>query len=990
MLENNSARQRAEEALAASEAELRALFAAMTDVILVYDAQGRYLQIAPTNPALLIKPPAELVGRTVHEVLPPAEADYILQHIRLALEKHQPINVEYSLPIDGAPVRFDGTVSPLGEDKVFWIVRDITERKRAQEALQKQQEELRIILDSIPAWVFYKDQDNRFIRVNSAFSEIMRVPKEELEGRSLFDLYPGEQAEAYWRDDNEVMASGKAKTNIIEPMDTPKGRLWAQTDKIPYRDTRGNIIGIIGFATDITARKQAEEALALERNLLRTLIDNVPDYMYVKDTQSRFVVGNLAIAHSFGKTWPEEIYGKTDFDYHAPELAAQFLADEQAILTSGQPLINREEYVIEPAGNQKWLITSKVPLRDNQGEIVGLVGVGRDITARKRAEEARRLDSQIMANMVDGVYLIRANDGIIVYANPQFERMFGYGPGELIGKHVSIVNASFERSPEETANEIIQALNTSGVWNGEVYNVKKDGTPFWCNASVSTFTHAEYGIVWVSVHQDITERKRAEEALRASEQYARSIIDSSLDMIITVDRDRRIVEFNQAAQGAFGYSHTEVLGQHVSLLYADREECQAVHQTTFEEGKVVREIFNRRKNGEIFPSLLSAAVMRDAKGELIGVVGISRDITERKRMEAELQETNEKLTVWVNQLEEKSREIELLSQMGDLLQSCRNAEEAYKVIARSVRLLFPAESGSLSVLNNSRNLVEMMAAWGESPPRECTFTLDDCWGLRRGRPHVIEGLDSGVICAHVGKDVPASYLCIPMMAQGETLGVLHLRSGLPDVNPTVRRPNGQSEHFPVSKQQLAATVAEHIALSLSSLKLRETLRHQALRDPLTGLFNRRYMEETIERELHRAARNATPLGMIMFDIDHFKEFNDNFGHAAGDAILRDLGAYLEGKIRHEDIACRYGGDEFILVLPECSSETTCERAEELREAIKSLNVRYYNQSLPMVTVSLGVAVFSAHGSTAESLLRKADQALYRAKAEGSDRVLVAN
>ena len=284
----------------------------------------------------------------------------------------------------------------------------------------------------------------------------------------------------------------------------------------------------------------------------------------------------------------------------------------------------------------------------------------------------------------------------------------------------------------------------------------------------------------------------------------------------------------------------------------------------------------------------------------------------------------------------------------------------------------------------------MMSAWGESPPRECTFTLDDCWGLRRGRPHVVQEPDSEMNCAHLGKDVPASYLCIPMMAQGETLGVLHLRSEPPDANPSERRPNAQDRHFTSSKQQLAVTVAEHIALSIASLKLRETLRHQAIRDPLTCLYNRRYMEETIERELHRAARNGAPLGIIMFDIDHFKELNDSFGHSAGDAFLRELGTFLMANVRQEDIACRYGGDEFILVLPECSIETTRERAEQVREGFKRLGVKYHGQGLRAVTLSLGVAVFSAHGLTAESLLRKADQALYRAKAEGRDRVVVAN
>lgn len=615
---------------------------------------------------------------------------------------------------------------------------------------------------------------------------------------------------------------------------------------------------------EIAERRRAEEALGLERNLLRTLIDTVPDYLYVKDTESRFVVSNLATARSFGNGLPESLYGKCDSELFAPDLAAGFMADEQGVLSSGQPLVNREEYVVESSGNLKWLITTKVPLRDNQGKIIGLVGVGRDISERRKAEEAQANLAAIVESSDDA--MIGKNlDGIIITWNAAAERMYGYAWEEIKGRSISIL------APPDRQGET----------------------------------------------EEILER---------------------------IKRGERL--------------------QH------------------FETERI-------RKDGSPVQVSLTVSAIKDGEGKITGASTIARDITERKRMEAELQESNKKLTVWVNQLEQSSREIEQLSQMGDRLQSCRNADEAYQVISHSGRSLFPAESGALFVLNNSRNLIEMAAAWGESRPRERTFSPDDCWGLRRGRPYVVEEAESDVLCAHLGKDIPAGYLCIPMMAQGETIGVLHLRSDRPVVGEAGRGEDG-GRHFTVSKQQLAGTVAEHIALSLASLQLRETLRSQAIRDPLTGLFNRRYMEETIERELHRAERNGTPLGVIMFDIDHFKQFNDNFGHGAGDAILRELGTFIEGKMRREDIACRYGGDEFILVLPECSIETTYKRAEQFRLEFKDQNVTFHRQSLPMVSLSMGVAASSPHGTNAEVLLRRADQALYRAKADGRDRVVAAD
>ena len=244
---------------------------------------------------------------------------------------------------------------------------------------------------------------------------------------------------------------------------------------------------------------------------------------------------------------------------------------------------------------------------------------------------------------------------------------------------------------------------------------------------------------------------------------------------------------------------------------------------------------------------------------------------------------------------------------------------------------------------------------------------------------------SGPLCKHVSQPVTNGYLCVPMMAQGETLGILHLRSGQPAASQTGQ----EQETLAVSQGQLAVTLAEHIALALANLELRETLRQQAIRDPLTGLFNRRYMEETLERELRRAERRKVSLGVVMFDLDHFKKFNDTFGHPAGDVVLREIGAFLQTRVRVEDIACRYGGEEFLVILPEASLDDTRKRAEQLRKGIKQLHVRYHDQALGAVTVSLGVAVFPDHASTTEAIVRGADAALYRAKGEGRDRVVVA-
>jgi diguanylate cyclase (GGDEF)-like protein len=326
-------------------------------------------------------------------------------------------------------------------------------------------------------------------------------------------------------------------------------------------------------------------------------------------------------------------------------------------------------------------------------------------------------------------------------------------------------------------------------------------------------------------------------------------------------------------------------------------------------------------------------------------------------------------------LAQRSRELDVLNRMGEMLQACVTEDEAYAVVGRFVSELFPGEPGGVFVTSASRNLVEARAVWAATAsPDWAVFKPEECWALRRGRLHLVESTASGLLCSHLPQPAPASYLCIPLIAQGESLGLLYL--------------GASAGTWSEAQQRLASTVADQLGLAVANLKLRETLRNQSIRDPLTGLFNRRYMEETLERELRRGDRSQSPLGVVMIDLDHFKLFNDTHGHDAGDMLLRDLGRLLQTSVRSGDVACRYGGEEFMLILPGANVEITRKRAERIREAVKHLFVSHRGQSVGSVTMSAGVAAFPDHGTTGEVLTQAADAALYRAKTEGRDRVVV--
>ncbi len=372
-----------------------------------------------------------------------------------------------------------------------------------------------------------------------------------------------------------------------------------------------------------------------------------------------------------------------------------------------------------------------------------------------------------------------------------------------------------------------------------------------------------------------------------------------------------------------------------------------------------------------------SVVLLDEKGQPRFNQGLLVDITESKQIQEALQAANEKLTRWLGELELRTGEIALLNQMGDLLQTCLTVEEACVVLSQSARQLFPNDSGAIYLISASRNLVEIVAEWGVSPPGVRIFAPDDCWSLRRGQVHVIRQNEMSLRCRHLNDAPPGTSICIPMMAQGDALGVLNLHTVVTE------------NDLLVTKQNLAQTVAESAALALANLKLRESLRQQSIRDPLTGLFNRRYMEETLEREVRRAARHQSSLSIIMLDVDHFKQFNDTFGHDAGDALLREVGNFLKVTVRGSDVACRYGGEEFMLLLPEVSQEIACERAELVRNGIKHLHVHYHGQPLGAITISSGVATYPDHGADGDFVVRAADAAMYRAKQEGRDCVRLA-
>jgi diguanylate cyclase (GGDEF)-like protein/PAS domain S-box-containing protein len=492
------------------------------------------------------------------------------------------------------------------------------------------------------------------------------------------------------------------------------------------------------------------------------------------------------------------------------------------------------------------------------------------------------------------------------------------------------------------------------------------------------------------------------------------VLEHTDDAVIVKDLNAVVTYWNRAASFMYGFSSQEAVGQTLRKLHAaDISEDDYARILERVRAGVPTSVTTerRKKNGEIVRVALRTTPLLDHQGKLVGEITVARDITAlhyteealraaqetlhvkiagirdanrnltreiaaRHKTDAEMRRNNKALAATVRQLESFHRDGEALSRMAELLQSCTQRAEAYAIVRETGAQLFPESAGCLFIYRESRDVLEHACSWGSAPPPAATLAPDECWALRLGSPHFVPR-KGAIRCRHSHDEVE-SYVCMPVQGQGQVLGLLHIAV---EVDALTKRPARDAE------QRLRA-MTDRVGPALANLKLRDALREMALRDGLTGLYNRRYLEDVLSRELHRAERSGKPVAVVMIDIDHFKRFNDKFGHDAGDFVLSALARAISKSIRPSDIACRYGGEELAVVLAEADLDCARERAEQMRLAIRETNLVHLGQTLPAPTASFGVAVYPANGTKPADLLKAADQALYRAKEEGRDRVCV--
>jgi PAS domain S-box-containing protein len=676
-------RKRMEDALKESEPRFRAIFDGVNDGILVADVETRKFYLGNNAICQMLGyRPEDIKNLGVMDIHPKESLPYVTEQFdRLA--RHE-IGAATEIPVkrrDGTVLYADITSSSLtlaGRTYLIGVFRDITERKRMEDEIKRTSQFLETILENANVWFDVLDENGNVIVWNKGAELISGYTREEAVGhaKTWEWLYPDEEYRKSITDNvADVMQRGRMDQDLETTIKRKDGQIrvisWNQRNLL---DEHGKVIGSVAIGRDITEGQLIEEALANERNVLRTLIDNLPDNIFIKDAESRFVISNLAHARLLRAKTPGEIIGKTDFDIFPRELAASYYADEQAVIRSGQPLLNREERTIDPEGKTRWLLTTKVPLRDDQGKVIGVAGINRDITERKRAERALRESEELYRHLIE-----RQGEGLAIldleerftFCNPRGDEVFGVSPGGMVGRTTREFTTpeAFELVKKQTEKRL---AGEKGTYELEI--LRPDGDKRHLLVTAAPWLDKDDHVIGsVAIFRDETDGKRAEGEIRKLNQFLAGIIDNTNVWLDVLDEKANVMIWNKAAEVISGYSREEVAG-HGRIwewLYPDeeyRKQLTDLVAEVIQRGRVEEDFETRirRKDGQIRIISWNERNLLDEHGKAIGSIALGRDVTERKRMEEKLKEYSEHLEQLVEERTKKLQDAERLATIGQV------------------------------------------------------------------------------------------------------------------------------------------------------------------------------------------------------------------------------------------------------------------------------------------------------------------------------------
>ncbi|MCW8408071.1 diguanylate cyclase [Legionella sp. PATHC035] len=466
--------------------------------------------------------------------------------------------------------------------------------------------------------------------------------------------------------------------------------------------------------------------------------------------------------------------------------------------------------------------------------------------------------------------------------------------------------------------------------------------------------------------------------LKRSEESFRNTIENAPIGMAIISPEGKCIHANRTLQETLGYSDEELRNKSMlEITYPDDRLMTQDAMNKLLHGELrISHMEKRyiRKDGSIIWGMVSSSLIRDEQGEPINFIMQMKDVSDRIQNEEKMRQLNEKTMEMLNELKLLEHDESLLNKLNRSLQICITAEEAYPRIHLIAQDLFPDLSGGLSIYNQTIKQMETVVQWGKEPLLPDIFLPMDCFSIREAATNVVDDPNKSVPCAHYNTPPQGGYMALPLMVQNELIGVIHL------IAPKDRK---LTRH----QQDMANSFGNIVKLAIANINLRVSLSELSLHDPLTNLYNRRYLNDILSRELIRIAREKRTLCVAMLDIDNFKKFNDTYSHLAGDEILKAIGKLLLDSFRESDVSVRFGGEEFVIVLLNTTLNNAVIKMEELREKIKNISIYFKGTPLNHITISIGVAEALKHGASIDEIIKAADLALYAAKLAGKDRVI---
>jgi len=914
------------------------------------------------------------------KLVPMADQAALREAMEGAIAQGTPYTVEHGiLRGDGAIAyvvsRGEAVCNDQGQVvKLVGTVTDISDRKQAELALQEASARQQAIISVMPDLIYVVSDEGVILDQVTVKAEMdLFSLGPPMTNKTICDVGTSEIVERKFAALQSALATGKIE--LYEQLtERDQHRQYEEVRCVPMPGNR-----VLVMIRDITERKQTEIALQTKTEELDRFFSVTLELLCIANTDGYFLRLNRQWEKTLGYQIAD-LEGSQFIDFVHPDDREKTLNEAKKLQNQNVTLNFINRYRCKD-GSYRWIEWSS----SLDGDLI--YSAARDITDRRQTEAALgqsekryRLITELTS---DYIYKLQINpDGTMAGAmvTERFTEMTGFSLDEV--KDINNWNRFIYPDDLENTLRFFQSVMQSRQpQSTELRFMTKAGKMLWVNLSArpECDESQETIIAIEGAVKNITDRKQLEQEIIKNRDFRELLFNELSDALFLVDpKSHRTIDCNQRAIELFEVASKaeliDIEGHTLQKWQLTCDELNTCRQNIQEKGFWNLELEYVTRRGREFWGDISVKliVFGEQEFNLVRVV----DISDRKYIEAALQQAKQDLEDRIDDLNRRNWEMERLSNMSDFLQTCLTVEAVYKAIAHYLEPLFPGCAGAIFSLDPFSQQLRPVVRWGNPLHSERCFHFNDCWALRRRQMQRMEPHGAIPICHHLLHQASLTTLCTPMITQAETLGLFYLSAETP-------------EALPETKQQIARTVAEQLALAIANLNLREILKQQSIHDPLTGLFNRRYLEESLAQEISRAQRFHHPIGVIMIDIDHFKHFNDTYGHDAGDYVLQAVATFLRENVRRSDIACRYGGEELMLILPTSPLTETLSRAEEICLAISQLSLIYQNQCLGSLTASFGVATFPRHGITGIAVMQAADAALYRAKALGRNQVVSA-